>query len=129
MDIEILLNRGKERLNAEELTIGWRQKCEGKRLLDAHESHGELCAAEREMKTIWLLVTMDDTEPLGEKPAVSVFSTEQLALKAMEQEINEEAALDRLHLQDVEYSEGGMFAQTKNRRFSWEISEATIQGL
>ena len=78
---------------------------------------------------VWLLVTMDDSEPLGEKPVVSVFATEQLAKEAMSKEINEEAALGRLHLHDVEYSEEEMFAQTKNRRFSWEISEATIQGV
>lgn len=81
------------------------------------------------MKSVWLLVSMDDAEPLGEKPAVSVFATEQLARNALAKEIKEEAAAGRLHLQDVEYSEEEMFAQTKDRRFSWEISEATIQGL
>ena len=81
------------------------------------------------MKSVWLLVTMDDAEPLGEKPVVSVFATEQLAKDAMMKEINEEAALGRLNLHDVEYSEEETFAQTENMRFSWEISEATIQGV
>ena len=86
------------------------------------------CAQECKMKSVWLLISMDDAEPLGEKPAVSVFAVEQSAKDAMAKEIKEEGARGRLQLQDVEYSEEGMFAQTKNGRFSWEISEAIIQG-
>ncbi|MBP5509395.1 MAG: hypothetical protein J6Z49_00585 [Kiritimatiellae bacterium] len=81
------------------------------------------------MKSVWLLISIDDTESLGEKPVVSVFATEELARCAMANEIKEEAANGRLHLCDVEYSDDKMYAQTKCRRFSWEISEATIQGL
>ena len=69
---------------------------------------------------------MDDDEALGEKPVVFAFASQDAARKAMLADIQEEAALGRLSINDIEYSEEENFAHTKNGRFSWEVVETPI---
>jgi hypothetical protein len=80
------------------------------------------------MKSVWLLVTMDDAQSLGEKPVVSVFASRELAKTAMHEEIQGECAVRCLSIEEIEHSEEGTFAQTSDGRFSWEILEEPIRG-
>lgn len=122
MATETLLNRGTERLTADELTmmVGDRDiKATG---FWTHTKATESYAP----NSVWLLVTMDDDEVLGEKPVVSAFASLDAARKAMFDDIQEEAAMGRLSIGDVDYSEEENFAHTKNGRFSWEVVETPV---
>ena len=80
------------------------------------------------MKSVWLLVTMDDAQSLGEKSVVAVFASRKLAKTAMHDDIQEECAVRCIPIDEVEYSEEGTFAHTSDGRFSWEILQEAIRG-
>lgn len=80
------------------------------------------------MRTIWLLITMDDIQVIGEKPVVSVFASEYAAYDAMRTDILEHQRCGHFTTEEVEYAADGGFAQTRNRRYSWEIAETQVKG-
>lgn len=75
--------------------------------------------------SVWLLVTMVDKDNIniGEKPIVFAFTSENAAKRAMIADIKEVV----MEMGDVDFSEDRRYAQTKDRRYSWEIIETELQ--
>ncbi len=119
----VLLNENKERLTSEDLTV--RVGCEGVRVTGFFD-HTK--ATERPCeRSVWVLMSIDDDQVLGEKPVVSVFSTERVARMAMMSCIAEDCQEKLIDSSSIEYSIDRDFAQTKDGRFSWEIVEVTVK--
>lgn len=76
--------------------------------------------------TIWLLVTMDDAQSLGEKPCVLAYATESRALAAMKRSIADECLCHGIDEREVSFSNERHFAQSKCGRFSWEVVDADV---
>lgn len=119
----VLLNEQSEKLTAEELTLRIDRKGVTATGFFEHSK-----ASERPCrKSVWVLVTMDDHQVLGEKPTVAVFATEQIAQEAMAAWIMADCQALEIDLSCVEYSPGGEFAYTKDGRLSWEITESDVE--
>lgn len=80
-----------------------------------------------ERYVVWLLVTMDDGQVLGEKAAVSAFATEEAARKAMKHDINEMAAERGLEIEDVVFADDECYASTRDGRYSWCVEQAEVR--
>lgn len=76
--------------------------------------------------TIWLLVTMDNAQVLGEKPSVSAYATEARALDAMKRSISDECLCRGIDESEVSFANERHFAQSKCGRFSWEVVDADV---
>lgn len=118
-----LLNENTEKLTAEDLTV--KIGCKGVEVtgfFDHTKASEQPCR-----KSVWVLVTMDDHQVLGEKPTVAVFATEQVAQEAMAAWIMADCQALEIDLSCVECSPGGEFAYTKDGRLSWEITEYDVE--
>ena len=109
---ETWLNQGTEKLTADELTM----MADDKDIMDA-----------RSEKSVWLLITIDDKQVIGEKPVVFAYTSEDSAVDAMRRDIQQEADSGRISLVDIEYSSEKDYAQTSNRRFSWEVVKTRLR--
>ena len=112
MEKETWINQGTEKLTADDPTM------------KVGDRDAELRTKKRKReKYVWLLVTMADKQRLniGEKPIVFAFTSEAAAIKQMWADIHEYVLDGEFDFEDVDYYEQEGYAQTKDKRFSWEV--------
>lgn len=107
-------------LTAEELT-----KMVGDKDLKVIGFYDHKKASERYV--VWLLITMDDRQVLGEKAVVSAFATENAARMAMKHDINDMVAERGFEIEDVMFADDECYASTRDGRYSWHVERAEVR--
>jgi len=72
-------------------------------------------------KEIWVLVTTDERQILGEKSVVSLHKSLNKARREMLDDMNLVAIRRGLPHDEIECDHEQMFAQTKDRQYCWSL--------
>ena len=76
---------------------------------------------------VWVLVTMDAKQPIGEMASIFAFSSEAAAKAAMERDIYEMSNERGFGHIDLLFSEDETFAMTKDERYSWSVELLDVE--
>lgn len=80
-----------------------------------------------ERYVVWLLITVDDGQVLGEKAVVTAFASENAARMAMRRDIDDMAVERGFEIEDVVFANDECYASTRDGRHSWCVEQAEVR--